>query len=192
MEVSEYAYLLLADEYGQAPRQLSPSYEVAPHATPPRSKRNRRTRRMWIKMDRQTALEHIDSRLVGESNMRYRDRSYSELCHHQTAHWDNHPFCPECYRRYQHPFCSKYGPLECEWCELNSDDIDTARNLRLNRKSDHSKAVNRDLPINCYTQADCDEYIRVNGYTELPNPAWFIDGQPNGQCFPTSLITEEV
>ena len=61
MKVSEYVCLLLADEYAQAPRQLSPSYEVAPPANPPRGKRNRRTRRMWIKMDRQTALEHIDS-----------------------------------------------------------------------------------------------------------------------------------
>ena len=63
---------------------LPPADTPAPFAHTRRGRKNKLLRRFWIRLDRATALQYIDVRLFGTSNIRYRQRTHAELCHHQT------------------------------------------------------------------------------------------------------------
>ena len=103
--------------------------------------------------------------LIRQSNMR---KSFAEHCHHRKIDWDNHTVCLACYILYKLPRCSKYGATTCEFSPMNSDDVDAQRNKALGKVKKTVATANRDLPLNCYTQADCDAYAQTNGYFELP------------------------
>ena len=189
MKTELYARIRHFKQYGHD--IIRPAKVTLDHAPPSlyrRGRKNKRLRKFWIKIDQKWALANINTRLIGGCNIRLRHMTYSELCHHQTVDWDSHPFCPECYNHFNLPRCSKYGPLDCDFCENNSDATDRARYRRLEKAQPVRSTVSKDLPNNVYTQDDADIVIQNNKIVEIPNPAWLIHNQPNGTCFPRSLI----
>ena len=166
--------------------------ESAPPAVCSRASKNKRTHDTWLNFTIKYVQAHYMQHLIGTSNLRYRDKSYSEHCHHRTVDWDNHPFCPACYIKYGLPQCSKYGPVSCGYCQMNSDDTDAKRNKLFGKGKKVVATANRDIPVNCYTQADCDAYIQANGYFELPNPDWLPPGNVIQGCIPGSLIPTNI
>ena len=71
-------------------------------------------------------------------------------------------------------------------------ETDVARATRMQAGTKFPSAANRDIPLNCYTQADLDVYTRNNNYKETPNPQWLLPGEAIQGCVPTTLIPEHV
>ena len=171
----------------------SGEWEPAPEAVCPRGgKTNRRPRDTWLNFTEKYVKKHYMAHLIGHSNLRYRGKSFAEHCHHRTIDWDNHAFCPACYILYDLPKCSKYGANSCDFCAMNSDEVDAQRSLALGKAKKPVASANRDLPLNCYTQADCDAYAQANGYYEVPNPQWLEQTGLIVGCIPATLIPENV
>ena len=143
-------------------------YEPAPPAVPSKTASQRRD---WINLTEKYVLTNFENNIIGECNLRYKNKTYAEHCHHLAPDWDTHKFCPDCYKRFGLPKCGKTSGLKCRYCELNSDETDKARQKRLNSKTFLGETTNRELPKNCYTQKDCDAYTERNGFQEFPNPA---------------------
>ena len=161
------------------------TWELAPAAVPPRSVKGDRD---WVVLTEKYVLQNFLSHLIAPHNIRYRLKTFAEHCHHQTVDWDTHPFCVECYKRFDLPRCSKGGNITCEFCDLNSSATDTARNDKFLSRRRSGMQNNRNLPSNVYTQPDADLYARKNRFLELPNPAWLLNDEPDGDCFPSSIV----
>ena len=172
-------------KYGSEPMVEPSTWELAPAAVPPRSVKGDRD---WVVLTEKYVLQNFLSHLIAPHNIRYRLKTFAEHCHHQTVDWDAHPFCVECYKRFDLPRCSKGGNITCEFCDLNSSATDTARNDKFLSRRRSGMQNNRNLPSNVYTQPDADLYARKNRFLELPNPAWLLNDEPDGDCFPSSIV----
>ena len=164
---------------------------VAPPAVPSRTTSSGRPHRTWLNFTRRYVHANFETHIIGNSNLRYRNQSFAEHCHHATVDWDNHPFCPHCYMAFGLVECAKAPPgvqSTCRFCEMNSYATDVERRKVFRRRRDIARSKHRDLPKNCYTQADCDTYAYENNYCEVPNPAWLEPNAPIEGCVPSSLI----
>ena len=79
----------------------------------------------------------------------------------------------------------RQGPTRRTKCSYATD---VERRKVFRRRRDIARSKHRDLPKNCYTQADCDTYAYENNYCEVPNPAWLEPNAPIEGCVPSSLI----
>ena len=127
--------------------------EPAPPATPRRARgKGGRPPRAWLRFTKRYVHKRHKTHLFGKSNMRYRNKTFAEHCHHATVDWDNHPFCADCYVFFDLPICSKEGPIPCTFCDMNSFEVDAKRATRIRERHQVARAGNRDIPMNCYTQ----------------------------------------
>ena len=129
----------------------------APQALPSRTTGScTRRHGAWLNFTRRYVHANYERHLIGTTNLRYRGRSFAEHCHHPTVDWDNHPFCPACYVLFDLPKCTKGMTPACKFCAMNSMETDVARATRMQAGTKFPSAANRDIPLNCYTQADLD------------------------------------
>ena len=182
---------------GELPADAEPwesgDWEPAPDSVVSRpAKAQKKPHDTWLNFTKKYVQTHYMSYLIGTSNIRYRNKTYAEHCHHKTIDWDNHAFCPSCYVRYELPKCSKHGPITCGFCAMNSDEVDAKRNALLGQNKKPVFPINRDLPRKCYTQEDCDVYVQANGFFETPNPQWLDKKEEIQGCVPASLIPASV
>ena len=98
-------------------------YEPAPPAVPSKTASQRRD---WIHLTEKYVLTNFEADLIGNCNLRYKNKTYAEHCHHLAPDWDTHKFCPDCYKRFGLPKCGKNSGLKCKFCDMNSDSTDKA------------------------------------------------------------------
>ena len=100
------------------PAGLQPGQELwetgltvaAPPAVPSRTSSTGRPHRTWLNFTRRYVHANYEAHIIGKSNLRYRNQSFAEHCHHATVDWDNHPFCPHCYMAFRLVECAKAPP----------------------------------------------------------------------------------
>ena len=82
-------------KYGDEPMFAPSMYEPAPPAVPSKTASQRRD---WINLTEKYVLTNFENNIIGD--LRYKNKTYAEHCHHLAPDWDTHKFCPDCYKRF--------------------------------------------------------------------------------------------
>lgn len=109
--------------------------------------------------------------LFAPSNFRYNGLSYAANCRHQTASWDEHPWCPACWAEAKLPDCTE---ANCYICKRMGPRAKRRMLKKLKwwrdafAENKERDVLTRGLPHKCMTQLQCD----FASYKHCINPEW--------------------
>ena len=138
---------------------------------------------LWVVLTENYVLQNFLSHLIAPHNIRYRHKTFAEHCHHQTVDWDAHPFCVECVSIFHDVVKEAISPANsATWTVVQL--IPPATTSFCLGAVQVCSWITATSPPTSTHKFNADLYARKNRFLELPNPAWFLNDEPDGVSLP--------